>query len=372
MHPKDDLLRALIDQELSEKQAGQVSEHLRRCPNCSDRLAALQVRAMAVTGRLDALAPAERDLPHSPQVAYRQFSKVKKEITPAMFTRRSVWAFLGVVAVLAIALSFTPVRAWASSLLSLFRVQQITVISFDPQAMREGSENLSNSEDIIKQLFKDNLEVVEQGDMQILSDPDDAAQATSFVPRLPAVNTRARYFVKPGLQANFTIDQPTLQSLIDTAGIDIQIADEMYGQVVTLDVPTALVAVYGECEVNEQSDLLPAGCTALAQVPSPSITAPDGMDITQMGAALLQFLGYSPAEARAMSERIDWTTTLVLPIPQGENITYQDVTSDGVPATFLTQSDSDEYMLIWVKDGMLYALQGAGSLEDAQAMATLR
>jgi hypothetical protein len=28
-------------------------------------------------------------------------------------------------------------------------------------------------------------------------------------------------------------------------------------------------------------------------------------------------------------------------------------------------------MLVWVKDGMLYALQGEGSLEDAQALVTL-
>jgi hypothetical protein len=371
MHVKDHLLRAFIDQELSEKQADQVKEHLRRCPNCTQHLVELQTRAKTVNNQLDRLAPTARELPRSSQTAYHQFSKVRKEIPPTMFTKRPFWTVLGVVAVLVIAFSFTPVRAWASNLLSLFRVQQITVVSFDPQAARQGRDNLANSEDTIRQLFKDNLEVVDQGDVQKLSDPDDAAKATGFLPRTPAVNEKPQFFVKPGMQAKFTIDQPTLQSLIDAAGIDIQIPEGMDGQVVTLDVPAALVTVYGGCEVDEQSDMLPAGCTALAQLPSPSLSAPEGLDVPKMGEAMLQFLGYSPAEARSMSERIDWTTTLILPIPQGEGITYQDVTADGVPATFLTQRDSDQYVLIWVKGGMLYALQGNGTLADAQALANL-
>jgi hypothetical protein len=56
-----------------------------------------------------------------------------------------------------------------------------------------------------------------------------------------------------------------------------------------------------------------------------------------MGEAMLKFLGYPEAEARAMSARIDWTTTLILPIPQGEGITHQDVSVDGVQGTFLTR-----------------------------------
>ena len=372
MHLKDHLLRAFIDQELSGKQTEQVKEHLRRCPTCTEHLVDLQTRAKAVNSQLDRLAPAAHELPRTSQTAYHQFSRVRKEIPPTMFTKRPFWTVLGIVAVLVIAFSFTPVRAWASNLLSLFRVQQITVISFDPQAASQGSDRLANSEDTIRQLFKDNLEVVEQGEVQKLSDPDDAAQTAGFLPRMPATSEKPQFFVKPGMQANFTIDQPTLQSLIEAAGMDIQIPEEMNGQVVTLDVPTALVAVYGGCEVTDQSDMLPAGCTALAQMPSPSVSAPEGLDVPKMGEAMLQFLGYSPAEARAMSARIDWTTTLILPIPQGEEISYQDVTTDGVPATFLTHRDSDQYVLIWVKNGMLYGLQGNGALADAQALATLK
>lgn len=373
MHPKDDLLRALVDQELSKIQTDQIKEHLRRCPACSGRLLAVQSRAKVVNTSLDRLAPTERELPRATQSAYQQLSIVRKEISPTMFTKRSFWAALGVIAVLAVALSITPVRAWASSLLNLFRVQQITVISFDPQAAREGHDNLSGREDVIQQVFKDNLEIVEQGEVQTLSSAADAAQAAGFTPRLPVQDESAQYFVKPGMQANFTIDQPTLQALIEAADVDVQIPESMNGKVVNLEVPTSLVTIYGGCPVGDGPDSLRTGCTALIQMPSPSVNAPEGLDVPKMGEAMLQFLGYSADEASRLSARIDWTTTLILPIPQGEGIVYQDVTADGVPATFLTQEDKQDYVLVWVKDGILYALQGTGSLDDAQAIvATLQ
>ena len=373
MHPKDDLLRALVDQELCKIQTDQIKEHLRRCPACSGRLVAVQSRAKVVNTSLDRLTPTARELPRATQSAYQQFSKVRKEISPTMFTKRSFWASLGVIAVLAVALSITPVRAWASSLLNLFRVQQVTVISFDPQAAREGRDSLSGREDAIEQVLKDNLEIVEQGEMQTFSRPEEAAQAAGFTPRLPVQNESAQYFVKPAMQANFTIDQPTLQALIDAVDVDLQIPESMNGKVVNLDVPTSLVTIYGGCPVADGPDSLPNGCTSLIQLPSPSVNAPEGLDVPKMGEAMLQFLGYSADEARSLSARIDWTTTLILPIPQGEGIANQDVTADGVPATFLTHEDSQDYVLVWVKDGILYALQGAGNLEDAQAIvATLQ
>jgi hypothetical protein len=362
-----------MDQELNGNQSEQIKEHLRRCPDCAGRLVTFQQCAKVVNTSMERLAPTPRDLPRAPQQAFQQFSKIRKEIPPTMFTKRSFWAFLGVVAVLALALSITPVRAWASSMLSLFRVQQVTVISFDPQAAREGRENLSNREDVIRQVFEDNLEIVEQGKVQSFNSADEAAQVTGFVPRLPVQNETAQYYVKPGMLANFTIDQPTLQALIDAANVDMRIPNSMDGKVVTFDVPTSLVVVYGDCPIGDDPTSLPDGCASLVQVPSPSVNAPEGLDVPKMGEAMLQFLGYSPEEARRLSERIDWTTTLILPIPQGEGIAYQDVTADGVPATFLTHEDSQDYILIWVKNGVLFALQGEGSLADAQAVvATLQ
>jgi hypothetical protein len=165
-----------------------------------------------VDGHLKRLAPMPREQARSTQSAYQRFTSVQKEIPPTMMKKRSLWVFLTIAAVLIVAFSLTPVRTWASSLLGMFRVQQVAVVNFDPQAARDSRQGLANSEDIIRQVFKDNLEVIEQGKMKRLSDPDDVVQAVDFSPRTPFTTVQPKFYVKPGMQANFTIDQPTMQA----------------------------------------------------------------------------------------------------------------------------------------------------------------
>lgn len=368
MHPKDDMLRAFVDQELSEKQIRLLNEHFRRCSECAGRMDAIRLRAGAVRTSFDALAPGDRDAPRSPVSAYRTFSAKQKEPEMTIFTRRPFWVVLGVVAVLAIALSITPVRTWASSLLGLFRVQQVTVISFDPMAARQGSDRLAGNEQMLEQLLNDNLEIIEQGEMKALNSSDEAAAITGYTPRLPTTDQPGQFFVKPATQANLTIDQPVMQAIVDAAGVDMEIPVAVDGGVVRFDMPSAVVAVYGDCPTSTDPMSFAPGCTGLIQLPSPSVNAPEGFDVQKIGQAMLQFLGYSPQEALRLSERIDWATTLILPIPQGEGITYRDVTADGVPATLLTNDDRQQYALVWVKDGMLYVLHGQGGLEEAQTI----
>ena len=47
---------------------------------------------------------------------------------------------------------------------------------------------------------------------------------------------------------------------------------------------------------------------------------------------------------------------------------YQEVAVDGVIGTFLSPSSPDAwqtYLLFWVKDGLVYALNGEGGLAEA-------
>jgi hypothetical protein len=74
-------------------------------------------------------------------------------------------------------------------------------------------------------------------------------------------------------------------------------------------------------------------------------------------------MGMTPEEAAHFAQNVDWTTTLVVPIPR-YGTTYRDVLVDGVNATLIEQNMEDharQYMLMWVKDGIVYALTGPGS-----------
>jgi len=382
MHPKDDLLRALLDQEGSADM--NIREHVAHCPVCQARLDEITARAQRVHTRLDVLAPGPREQPRSPQAAYARLTgserfshpsrltNLQKEINQTMFKRRSLWTALTVIAVLALIFTLTPANAWASSFLGLFRVQKVQVITFDPNAVSDARTKLEANSDTIKQLFKDDLKITEHGQTVKVASAEEAAAKAGFTPRLSAVEGQTLW-VKGGMKAVFTINQPKIQELIDTAGMNVQLPAEVNGKDVNADVPSAVVANSGSCPMEETAaetakesgaSSFPT-CTSFVQMPSPTIDTPPGLDMNSLGAAMFQFLGVPADQAAQLSQKIDWTSTLVLPIPQGGQVKYQDVQVDGVTGTFLQEEGQNSYALIWVKNGMLYGLHGPGSLSDA-------
>ena len=144
----------------------------------------------------------------------------------------------------------------------------------------------------------------------------------------------------------------------------------------TLDLPAAVGAEYGSCKTDQGSaeiqgfDPDHAGtvrrsdCTILLQMSSPSITAPEGLDVTRLGETYLQVLGMGAEEAASFAQTIDWTTTLVVPVPvYGTN--YSEVEIDGTTGALIQQPGDFEYMLLWVKEGTVYVLIGPGNAQTA-------
>ena len=70
----------------------------------------------------------------------------------------------------------------------------------------------------------------------------------------------------------------------------------------------------------------------------------------------------SRKEAAAFTSTVDWTSTLVIPVPRNAT-EYEDISVDGVTGKLIQRITdySPEYALIWVKDGMVYAISGSGT-----------
>jgi hypothetical protein len=231
---------------------------------------------------------------------------------------------------------------------------------------------MNANREAFEQVFQEDLEINERGPVVMVASADEAAQKAGFTPRLPADLENAKIGVKPGMNVAFTIDQPKHQALIDAAGVDIDLPAEVNGAVVSVDVPDAVMVLSG-CEQTEDMAEAAQTCINMVQMPSPVINAPDGLDVARMGEAMFVFLGVAPDEAHQLSQRIDWTSTLVLPIPADENISYQEVQVDGVTGTLLQEENQNHSMLIWVKDGILYGLSAPGQADNVFAIAsTLR
>ena len=170
---------------------------------------------------------------------------------------------------------------------------------------------------------------------------------------------------------------------MDELGIsDPKLPAELDGAEVSLELPVAVAAAYGACEVSpemvREAGVDPDGpipdlskCITLTQFPSPEISAPPGLDIARIGQSFLQVLGMTPEEAAQFGQSVDWTTTLVIPIPR-YGTEYQEVLVDCVEGTLIMQSQRSEfphYLLIWIKDGIVYALTGPGDVQSAVELA---
>ena len=70
----------------------------------------------------------------------------------------------------------------------------------------------------------------------------------------------------------------------------------------------------------------------------------------------------TPSEASAFVNTVDWTSTLVVPIPKNAAF-YEQVTVDGVIGTLIRRSADDYsmYTLLWVKDGIIHVISGLGT-----------
>jgi hypothetical protein len=104
-----------------------------------------------------------------------------------------------------------------------------------------------------------------------------------------------------------------------------------------------------------------ADCIILAQIPSPEVSAPASLDITKLAQIGLEFTGMTAEEAAQFISTVDWTSTLVVPIPKNAASNKQ-VTVDGVTGTLIERpsDDSPQFALFWVKDGIIYTIGGLG------------
>jgi hypothetical protein len=381
-HLDEGQLRAYLDGELNDSSSG----HLAECSICQARLDEIDHRARFVEQHLLFLQQApEAQLPRAGAALHQFKMRLKKKensmlgkITNPKF--RPVWiGFL--VLVMVIGLFQVPViKASAEQLLKLFRVQQVAVVPVDVSTLSELSENDTLSE-MITQIMSDSITVLQEpGAEQTAASVEEASQLAGFTVRLPAgQETAPQLTVSGGSAYEFVIDRARAQAILDEAGhSDLTLPESLDGAKITLDIPYGVTAAYGECitpdeelvtynyedvdshlpDVSKSSTPSFSNCMMLVEIPSPTVSAPDDLDLPRLAEIGLEFTGMTAEEAHAFSQSVDWTSSLVIPIPR--HATTEEVAVHGVTGTLIRNShdSSSGYMLLWVKDGVIYNIVG--------------
>ncbi|MEK6572769.1 MAG: zf-HC2 domain-containing protein [Chloroflexota bacterium] len=375
----ENTIRSYVDHELPETEHAEAVSHLASCPDCRTRLEAASGRAGRVSAHLAALAPAPSEAPRPAQAALAQMKdKQRKEnasMLKSIFSRRyrPAWIGLAVVASLAFALTLPPVQVWAANFLGLFRVQRIEVVEIDTTRLSEINGDATLGERI-GELFSDSFKVTkEAGEPQAVASVDEASQLAGFTVRLPGNQSNApKLTVQDSTAFEFTIDRARAQAILSEAGYtDLQLPESLDGAPISVSIPASVTAAYGGCPEPDMTEAERENmswdelntCVILAQIPSPTVNAPPGLDVARLAEIGLQFIGMEPEEAQKLSETVDWSTTLVVPIPRNA-ASVTEVSVDGVTGTLLRRYPDDgvpdRYTLLWVKDGIISALSGFG------------
>lgn len=315
-----------------------------------------------VLKQLNTLAPGKEDAPRPPaqalahlqrQIAENEpspFSKFKWRL-PSMLNRKYAFASLALILMLVVAFSLPPVRAAASDFLGLFRVQKFAAISVSPEQMA-----------MLEDLAEDGLY---PGELEMNQEPGAPVPVTSLaeaealvgqsLKTAPALGAPQTIQVAEGGSGRLLVDLPSARAILQAAGSDPMLLPD------SLDGAAVDVTIFPSVEQRWDE-------VSLVQMESPEIDYPEDVDPTLLGEALLRLLGMEPAEAQRLARTIDWTTTMLLPIPE-DLATFREVQVDGSSGLGLSSVDGQGSSVMWQEAGVVYVLAGEPTVDELLAVA---
>jgi hypothetical protein len=366
-HLTEGELMAYLDDELDARMQEWIQAHLSNCVKCRVKADKVKTRGAYVRTRLHSLETVS--VPFHAETAQRRWEQQLKSAgvrkRTSIFNTRSRLAWTAVTLVLAITLllSLAPLRAFANDFLALFRVQKLEFVEFNPLNLPNSEASLRTAAMEVDKLLDEEVELVLHGEPQVVTQ-SAARDMTDFTVRFPAMQDLVtRITLQPRFEMVLQLDLAEIRTLFAAVGYSgVSLPQTLDGAVIQAVFDNAVVTAMGQCADDPSGPSASGDCTIFIQTPSPGVTAPSELDLHQLGQLYLQMLGMKSSQAERFSRNIDWTTTLVVPIPSTE-ATFEDVVVDGVPGTIITGQRHHEVVLMWVKNDILYAVVGVGEAD---------
>ena len=364
-HLSDGMLRRIYDEPLALTAADQA--HFDECAECKPRFNAIANAARATTGLLR-VPPFE---PQSRAALVAVQARIKREETarpPRWYERwldRSTprWRPLATpaIAVLLAAALLTGlgVSGVAQSLVRIFEPQKIVAVQVSPSDFAQGSVLLDYGQ--VKWL-------PEPPKVQQLTDAA-AAQTQSGLPVLMAaslpkgVSGPVSYGVVSHATGSLTFDAARLQASASKAGVHVSpMPSSIDGSTLIVNGGPALLEVWGMSGTTEMN--VPTLVVAQTRVPTVDSS---GASTAQLEDYLLSQPGVPPEIAAQVRAIKDPSTTLPIPIPKGL-ATTESVQINGTSGLFIKAVLGAG--VVWVKNGVIYAVGGQLTSDEVLAIAT--
>jgi hypothetical protein len=321
---------------------------------------------MSLEPSLDAL---RRD--PDPEFAERLRATLRQQPLGRTRHARRPWARLAaglaLAAGLGFALTLPAVRARASSFLALFREVSFVAVPVEPGETLERTAGLD-----IPNLIGDRVQVIEQNAPVSVVSREQASAAAGFTALMPTVLPEGTVLTEIKVVGRnvvrVTADTTRLRELLDALGLrDVEIPNELDGETAMITVKPMVMTEFVQDERR----------AVLMQGPIPEVLMPAGVDLAQLGEIGLRMMGLPAAEARAFAQKVDWNTTLVVPVPPMATQFRQVLVggSQGVeiegpivdPETRAVRGNWN--LLLWSRGGRVYGIRSTMRFSDVLAMA---
>ncbi|MBI4674852.1 MAG: hypothetical protein HY741_24690 [Chloroflexi bacterium] len=266
-------------------------------------------------------------------------------------------------------LTFPPAQALAQDFLNLFRVKKFAAITIDPARVNQ----LENANLDMEKLFADNVQILkEPGKPVKVASAQEAGKRAGFDLAIPSTlpqGAKLEAYVQGEGSTVLTVDTEKAQSILDTLGVnDVQIPAQLNGAKITVTKHAAVVLHY----------TLKKGAVTFMQAPSPEVNLPPGVNLAQLGEIALRVLGLSKQEAHDFAQKVDWSSTFLVPIPADAGEVRQ-VSVNGAEGLMITSNGAaknqrgplarGDAVILWASNGMVYAMEGNSNAVDLLELA---
>jgi hypothetical protein len=405
--PNSGMLRSCLDNEVSGTELEQLKQHLASCAECRSRVDKAAKNTARVHESLTALTPRREQLSVDLISAYTGFGNqlIAEMPSQASWYRlldprwRPGWGLIAAAAIVGIFLGFNPARIWAQRIFAMLRVQKIAVVSFDPSTLISNNEPDNEPDSrpyrLINQFVSDSVVVtIDPGKPEIVPNVATASEFVGFhIRTLSKLGAPQRVQLNGEAAFQMNLNRDRIETLLDEVGRgDIQIPESVDGALVAVHIPKSVLSMYGDCPTRQPYRNSPAqsssgrdmaehkmerlagvnnpNCVYLIQAPSPTVSMPPDLNMVEIAEAGLQLAGMSESEAHEFCQTVDWSSTMVVPLPRNSS-SYEKVNADGVEGTLITETlpQSNRYSLLWIKRGVIYSLMGRGDSNQALTLA---
>ncbi len=301
--------------------------------------------------------------------ALRERLREQDEMRAARSARwRPVLGWATAMAVVALAFAFPAVRVSAQAMLDLFRVRNFAAVQFDPARFEKLKGFGGGDGPMFLEKQNTTQTPAPPRVVESLQAAGELAGLHAMSPTvMPAGLVPDTVRVTGGGESDFVVHTDRLRTALETLDLrDVQVPANLDGRTVHVRVSPMIVAAY----VNENRR------ATVLQAKSPEVHVPAGVDLAQLGEIGLRVFGMPANDARRMARRIDWSSTMLVPVPMNA-ASFREVTVNGRRGLMITTRETNAEgrrtregtLLLWSQDDRVLAVQGNIQPTDLVQMA---